>query len=88
MPTTRRLPVAPDELPDNDRSLDAEAAPHDEPDADGASHEARRRRIAERAYARAERRGFEPGWELDDWLAAEAEERDGGEPARRGAGAP
>ncbi|MGH8308963.1 MAG: DUF2934 domain-containing protein [Steroidobacteraceae bacterium] len=29
--------------------------------------------IAEGAYYRAERRGFDPGHELDDWLAAEAE---------------
>ena len=28
--------------------------------------------IAQRAYCLAERRGFEPGRELDDWLAAEA----------------
>jgi hypothetical protein len=29
--------------------------------------------IAERAYLRAERRGFAPGNEDEDWLAAEAE---------------
>jgi hypothetical protein len=29
--------------------------------------------IAEAAYYRAERRGFEPGRETEDWLAAEAE---------------
>ena len=29
--------------------------------------------IAEAAYYRAERRGFVPGGEVDDWLAAEAE---------------
>lgn len=29
--------------------------------------------VAEAAYYRAERRGFEPGAEMDDWLAAEAE---------------
>lgn len=29
--------------------------------------------IAEVAYYRAERRGFEPGYELEDWLAAEQE---------------
>jgi Protein of unknown function (DUF2934). len=28
---------------------------------------------AERAYFRAERRGFAPGHELEDWLAAECE---------------
>jgi hypothetical protein len=29
--------------------------------------------IAEAAYSRAQRRGFEPGHEEEDWLAAEAE---------------
>ena len=35
--------------------------------------ESRRALIAETAYLRAERRGFTPGYETDDWLAAEAE---------------
>ena len=35
--------------------------------------EARSRRIAEAAYYRAERRGFDPGHDLEDWLAAEAD---------------
>jgi hypothetical protein len=35
--------------------------------------EARRALIAESAYLRAERRGFAPGHESEDWLAAEAE---------------
>jgi hypothetical protein len=30
-------------------------------------------RIAEAAYLRAEQRGFEPGHEVEDWLAAEQE---------------
>ena len=33
----------------------------------------REARIAELAYSRAEHRGFAPGYELDDWLAAEKE---------------
>ena len=33
----------------------------------------REARIAEAAYWRAERRGFAPGHELDDWLSAERE---------------
>ena len=33
----------------------------------------RRSMIANAAYFRAERRGFEPGHELEDWLAAEIE---------------
>lgn len=35
--------------------------------------EIRRAMIAEAAYYRAERRGFAPGDDLDDWLQAEAE---------------
>jgi hypothetical protein len=38
----------------------------------------REARIAERAYWRAERRGFAPGAELDDWLEAEREVDDQG----------
>lgn len=37
------------------------------------SEESRRAMIAEAAYLRAERRGFAPGNEEEDWLAAEAE---------------
>lgn len=33
----------------------------------------RRAMVSEAAYYRAQNRGFEPGRELDDWLAAEAE---------------
>ena len=33
----------------------------------------RRAMIADAAYFRAEKRGFEPGHELDDWLAAEVD---------------
>jgi hypothetical protein len=35
--------------------------------------EARYRWIAQAAYLRAETRGFAPGGEVEDWLAAEAE---------------
>jgi hypothetical protein len=35
--------------------------------------DARRALIAQNAYHRAERRGFEPGHEDEDWLAAESE---------------
>lgn len=35
--------------------------------------EKRRALIAQAAYLRAERRGFTPGHEVEDWLAAEAE---------------
>jgi hypothetical protein len=33
----------------------------------------RRAMISDEAYYRAQKRGFEPGHELEDWLAAEAE---------------
>lgn len=36
--------------------------------------EDRERRIRVAAYVKAERRGFAPGHELEDWLAAEMEE--------------
>ncbi|WP_041603700.1 DUF2934 domain-containing protein [Thioflavicoccus mobilis] len=35
--------------------------------------EERERRIKELAYFRAQRRGFAPGYEIEDWLAAEEE---------------
>lgn len=37
------------------------------------SEDARRVMVAQAAYLRAERRGFSPGGEVEDWLAAEAE---------------
>src|SRR5262245_11042763 len=75
MPTRRRSTTAPRDQrrppldqptmsPDDDLAMATGVGP--EPAADDG---ARRRRIAERAYRRAERRGFAPGQELDDWLA-------------------
>ena len=64
------------------QSQDLEHSPNTRTSIDAASEEsvadveaARRRyeRIAEAAYRRAERRGFAPGRELDDWLSAERE---------------
>jgi hypothetical protein len=46
------------------RILDAHVRAHIDP-------ERRRAMIAEAAYFFAERRGFEPGYELNDWLAGE-----------------
>ncbi len=40
---------------------------------DGLATEELRELIAEAAYYRAERRGFDGGFELEDWLEAEAE---------------
>lgn len=55
------------------------ARPKPAPSASGASTgitvsgDARRAMVAQAAYLRAERRGFTPGGEVEDWLAAEAE---------------
>lgn len=43
------------------------------PSAASVAQAARQRMVAEAAYYRAQNRGFVPGRELDDWLAAEAE---------------
>jgi hypothetical protein len=42
---------------------------------DNITDDATRKRIAEVAYFRAKERGFSPGYELEDWLAAEAQVR-------------
>lgn len=41
--------------------------------AEEAWNEEMRTRIAERAYYKAEARGYEPGHEIQDWVEAEAE---------------
>lgn len=48
-------------------------APDDRPVEQRAKAQITARTAAREAYYRAERRGFAPGYELDDWLAAEAE---------------
>lgn len=45
----------------------------DAPRRDPVSAEERQRMIATAAYLRAERRGFAPGHETEDWLEAEAD---------------
>jgi hypothetical protein len=71
----RRIGATPPVQTEDDPAL-AGTAPDEATGPQGDPDEARRQRIAERAYRRAERRNFAPGGELDDWLAAEAEERD------------
>ena len=44
-----------------------------EPRSGGVSSEDRSARIAKAAYAKAQQRGFEPGYEWDDWFSAERE---------------
>ena len=55
------------------KSSDAAAAGKAARDLEQHDPDERRRRIAETAYYRAERRGFAPGREEDDWLEAEQE---------------
>ena len=50
------------------------------PEAEADSAE-RQVQVALAAYFIAEKRGFEPGHELDDWLAAEAQLAAGGQPS-------
>jgi hypothetical protein len=54
--------------PSKDRLAEQNAVTADE----RVNEAARRQLIAEAAYYRAERRGFAPGGELEDWLGAEA----------------
>lgn len=53
-------------------SSQAESAPN-APSATSVADAARQKMISDAAYYRAQKRGFAPGRELDDWLAAEAE---------------
>jgi Protein of unknown function (DUF2934) len=75
----RRLPDAVnpvDPAPPTDnasRTARARKSPPAVPPRANLTPEARRALIAEAAYLRAERRGFAPGHETEDWLAAEAE---------------
>lgn len=64
------MPVA-DEGGDELQLIEADAAAATDDDSSRAA--ARYARIALAAYRRAEARGFGPGKELDDWLAAERE---------------
>jgi len=58
-----------------------ESAPADDPQ-DCPEDDARRQAVAMSAYYRAEARGFAPGGEEEDWLAAEREvEAAGSNPA-------
>ena len=61
LPTSAR--ILPDPMPDQ-TIADLEAAWGDDE---------RIAMIAENAYYRAERRGFIPGYDFEDWLAAESE---------------
>lgn len=74
-PAARKAPVAVPALSKKGKTR-AMSEPHDAPaHVPARGPEAERALIAELAYYRAERRGFAPGGELEDWLEAEAEVR-------------
>lgn len=54
----------------NVRKIKREVISESEESADSSDRDAR---IAEIAYCKAEKRGFEPGHELEDWFEAEQE---------------
>jgi len=67
-------PIDPAPSADNGRrAARSRKSPPVTPARAGVTSEARRALIAEAAYLRAEQRGFAPGLETEDWLAAEAE---------------
>lgn len=66
--TTKRRPPA-KETPGDVTQVPASAT---SPASASVDDDTRRQLIAVEAYLLAERRGFAPGCELDDWLAAEA----------------
>ena len=74
-PAARKAPVAVPALSKKGKTR-AMSEPHEVPaQVPARGPEAERALIAELAYYRAERRGFAPGGELEDWLEAEAEVR-------------
>jgi len=73
---TRRsneVPATADTRPRSAQPKATRAAGKNAPQGAGVSAENRRAMIAEAAYLRSERRGFAPGHETEDWLAAEVE---------------
>ena len=77
-PPKRAAPAAPKAPPAASTAKAAAAAapagtPKQAKRIEAPTGEARYRWIAHAAYLRAEKRGFAPGQEVDDWLAAEAE---------------
>lgn len=69
----RRLP-RPDPARARRSSMDSQLEPDSfvTRDATFIEPDARRAMIAETAYYRAQKRGFDPGHEIEDWLEAEA----------------
>ena len=74
-PAARQAPVAMSPLSRTTRARVIAASSAEAAQAPAHRSDAQRTMIAELAYYRAERRGFAPGGELQDWLEAEAEVR-------------
>ena len=74
-PAARQAPVAMSPVSRKTRARAIPAPPAEAAQALAHRPDAQRTMIAELAYYRAERRGFAPGGELQDWLEAEAEVR-------------
>jgi len=72
-PRGKRKSVAASPSPSKTASRKTASAKKSPPRKSAVKAEERYRQIAEAAYLIAERRGFEAGHELDDWLAAEIE---------------
>ena len=70
---TNRLGIV--DLHANQPDFKSALKPADDSNALDQERQAYRLKIAEAAYYKAEARGFIPGHELDDWLAAEIEFR-------------
>lgn len=68
-----KSPARPAAAPRKHGAEPAADAAADGPTAEPIAAEARYLWIAHAAYLRAEKRGFAPGHEIDDWLAAEAD---------------
>ena len=72
-PAARKAPVAMSPVSRKTRARAISAPPAEAAQPPAHRPDAQRTMIAEVAYYRAERRGFAPGGELQDWLEAEAE---------------
>jgi hypothetical protein len=78
--TSRTDASAAPKTPVQSKEMPASPAPRREPPSEQPAPEDVRRRIEMAAYLRAKQRGFAPGYELEDWLKAEAEVKDRARP--------
>jgi hypothetical protein len=74
--TSRTDATAAPKAPVQAREMPASGSPREARPSEQPAPEDMRRRIEMAAYLRAKQRGFTPGYELEDWLKAEAEVKD------------